>query len=111
MSTKMIVKCIGIAALLAGFAPEVLAGGSLPEYPHARNMNSDMPAGLPVPKVLETDDAVQSVDTWYSTNAPKSCTRTTAGEGVKYACPSGSIMIYSHGGKTQIAFVPTIPGS
>ncbi len=107
----MIVKCIGIAALLAGFAPEVLSGGALPEYPHARNMNSDMSAGLSVPKVLETDDAVQTVDTWYSTNAPKSCTRTTASQGVKYGCPSGNIMIYSHGGKTQIALVPTMSGS
>ena len=111
MSTKIIMKCIGIAALLAGFAPEAPAGDSLPEYPHARNMNQDMPAGIPVPKVLETADAVQSVDTWYSTNAPKSCTRTTTNQGVKYACPSGSIMIYSHDGKTQIAFVPTMPGS
>jgi hypothetical protein len=111
MATKMSVKGIVVAALLAGFAPAVLAGGSLPEYPHARNMNQDMPAGLPVPKVLETADTVQSVDTWYSTNAPKSCTRTTASQGVKYACPTGSIMIYSHGGKTQIAFVPTMPGS
>ena len=111
MSTKMIWKYIGIAALFAGFAPEVLAGGALPEYPHARNMNPGMPAGLPVPKVLETDDTVQSVDTWYSSNAPKSCARTTSRQGVKYACPSGSIMIYSHGGKTQIAFVPTMPGS
>ncbi len=85
--------------------------GKLPMYPRGRNMN-DMPASAVargVPMVLETGDAVKTVDGWYASNAPKSCIRTTASQGVKYACPSGSIMIYAHGGKTQIAFVPAMP--
>lgn len=105
------VKCIGIVVLLMCFAPTAQSGSLLPEYPHARNMNADMPPGLPVPKVLETDDAVPKVDSWYGVNASKSCVRTVASQGVKYACPSGSIMIYAHGGKTQIAFVPKMAGS
>jgi hypothetical protein len=87
------------------------ANGQLPLYPNGHNMNADMPSlppGMSVPMVLETGDAVQTVDKWYTTNAPKACARTTASAGVKYACPSGSIMIYAHGGKTQIAFVPTL---
>ena len=85
--------------------------GRLPMYPRGRNMN-DMPASAVargVPMVLETGDSVKAVDDWYTSNAPKSCMRTTASQGVKYACPGGSIMIYAHGGKTQIAFVPAMP--
>jgi hypothetical protein len=94
-------------------APAAQSNGKLPMYPRGRNLN-DMPASAVargVPMVLETNDSVQAVDAWYSSNAPKSCTRTTASQGVKYACPSGSIMIYAHDGKTQIAFVPTMPSS
>jgi hypothetical protein len=85
--------------------------GKLPIYPNGRNMN-DMPAAAVaagVPMVLETSDSVQKVDGWYGANAPKPCARSTASQAVKYACPSGSIMIYSHAGKTQIAFVPAMP--
>jgi hypothetical protein len=84
--------------------------GKLPMYPHARNLN-DIPASAiarGVPMVLETADSVTTVDAWYKTNASKPCTRSTAAQGVKYACPGGSIMIYGHEGKTQIAFVPTL---
>ena len=85
--------------------------GRLPMYPRGRNLN-DMPASavaMGVPMVLETDDSVKTVDGWYTSNAPKSCIRTTASRGVKYACSQGSIMIYAHGDKTEIAFVPTLP--
>ena len=64
---------------------------------------------LRVPMVLETDDSVQTVAGWYASNAPKACARSSASGGIKYACPSGSIMIYAHDGKTQIAFVPAMP--
>ncbi len=87
------------------------SNGKLPMYPRGRNLN-DMPASAVargVPMVLETNDSVQTVDAWYKANAPASCARSTASQGVKYACPSGSIMIYAHAGKTQIAFVPTMP--
>ena len=85
--------------------------GKLPMYPHARNLNDIPMAAIEkgVPMVLETGDSAMTVDAWYKTNASKSCTRSTAAQGVKYACPAGSIMIYAHEGKTQIAFVPTIP--
>jgi hypothetical protein len=88
--------------------------GKLPMYPHAHNMN-DIPASaieIGVPMVLETGDSVTAVDGWYRINASKSCTRTTADKGVKYACPgAGDVMIYPHEGKTQIAFVPTMSRS
>ncbi len=94
-------------------AAAVQSNGKLPMYPRGRNLN-EMPASAVergVPMVLETGDSVQTVDAWYKANAPKSCARSTASQGVKYACPSGSIMIYAHAGKTQIAFVPTMPSS
>ncbi len=81
--------------------------GSLPMYPRGKNMN-DMPAAAiakGVPLVLQTEDSVQTVDAWYASNAPKSCTRSAEKQGVKYACPGGSVMIYSKG-KTQIALIP-----
>jgi hypothetical protein len=84
--------------------------GKLPMYPHARNLN-DTPASAierGVPMVLETGDSVATVDAWYKANASRSCTRSTASQGVRFGCPGGSIMIYAHEGKTQIAFVPTI---
>ena len=87
--------------------------GTLPMYPAGHNMNN-MPASavaMGVPMVLETSDSPQKVDAWYGANAPKACARTTATDGIKYACPGGSIMIYSHDGKTQIALVPAMSSS
>lgn len=91
--------------------PASRMNGKLPMYPRGRNLN-DMPASAVargVPMVLETGDSVQTVDAWYKSHAPKSCAGSTASQGVKYACSSGSIMIYAHGGKTQIALVPAMP--
>ncbi|HEY2798284.1 MAG TPA: hypothetical protein VGK26_10390 [Thermoanaerobaculia bacterium] len=82
--------------------------GKLPIYPRGRNLN-DMPASVVaqgVPMVLETSDSVATVDAWYKSHVPGSCARTAASEGVKWACPAGSVVIYPHEGKTQIAFVP-----
>jgi hypothetical protein len=87
--------------------------GKLPIYPRGRNLN-DMPASAVaqgVPMVLETGDSVATVDAWYKSHVPGSCARTTAAQGVKYACPAGSIVIYPHEGKTQIAFVPAMATS
>lgn len=100
-----------IGATLGFNALSAQMNGQMPLYPHGHNMNSDMPApppGMGVPMVQETDDSVQTVDGWYAANAPKSCTRTAASGAIKYACSSGSIMIYNKG-KTQIAFVPAMP--
>lgn len=94
--------------------PAAQMNGKLPMYPGGRNMNSDMPASaiaMGVPMVLETTDAVHVVDGWYNSHTAKSCARSAASGGVKYACPAGSIMIYPHGGKTQIAFVPAMSSS
>jgi hypothetical protein len=98
-------------ALACATAAAVQLDGTLPVYPRGHNMN-DMPASAisaGVPMVIESDDAVHMVDLWYSSNAPKACARSAQSGGVKYACPGGSIMIYEHGGKTQIAFVPAMP--
>jgi hypothetical protein len=104
-----------VPALLSGVAltaclSAAQLNGQLPLYPNSHNMN-DMPAapaGMGIPMVLETDDPVQKVDTWYIAHLPKACAHTSAPAGIKYACPSGSIMIYPHQGKTQIAFVPSL---
>lgn len=99
------------AAAGSGSTPK--SDGKLPIYPRGRNLN-DMPASAiaqGVPMVLETGDSVATVDGWYKSHVPGSCARSTAAQGVKYACPAGSIMIYAHGGKTQIAFVPAMATS
>ena len=96
-------------ALVCAAASAVQFDGKLPMYPHGHNMN-DMPASaiaMGVPMVLETTDAVHLVDLWYASNA-KACTRSAASGGVKYQCPTGSIMIYPHGSKTQIALGPAM---
>ncbi len=97
-----------VGALLCG-AASAGDNGKLPMYPHGHNMNDMPPSAIAmgVPMVLETADTVHLVDLWYTSNA-KSCTRTSASEGIKYQCPTGSIMIYAHGGNTQIAFVPAM---
>lgn len=99
---------VALAVSAAAFATQM--DGQLPMYPRGHNMN-DMRAdaiAMGVPLVLETTDAVHPVDLRHSTYGPKGCTRSTASDGVKYACPGGSIMPYPHGGKTQIAFVPAM---
>jgi hypothetical protein len=104
--------CLFVAAMLVSAgAFAIQMDGQLPMYPRGHNMNADMPANaiaFGVPLVLETSDAVHLVDLWYTSYAPKTCARSTASGGVKYACPGGSIMIYPHGGNTQIAFVPAM---
>lgn len=83
--------------------------GKLPIYPRGHDM-SDMPAAAisaGVPLVVETSDSVDVVDGWYASNA-KSCTRTAQSGGVKFQCPGGSIMIYVHDAKTQVALVPSL---
>jgi hypothetical protein len=83
--------------------------GKLPLYPGGRNL-SEMPAAAVkagVPMVSETGDSVDVVDAWYKTNA-QSCARSAQSSGVKYQCAGGSIMIYAHEGKTQIALVPSM---
>ena len=100
-----------VGALICAAASAASMNGKLPLYPRGHNMNSDMPASvmtMGVPMVLETTDAVHLVDLWFTSNAPKSCARSEASGGVKYACPGGSIMIYAHGRKTQVAYVPAM---
>ena len=85
--------------------------GTLPMYPNARqDARESVPASAiakGVPLVLLTGDSVSTVDAWYKANAPKSCARRAAAQGVQYKCPGGSIQIYDHGG-TQIALVPAM---
>jgi len=104
--TKILILTLG-----ALFGANVLAqqfDGKLPMYPGARNL-SDLPAAAVkagVPMVTETSDSVDVVDGWYKSNA-QACTRSAQSGGVKFQCAGGSIMIYLHEGKTQIAFVPS----
>ena len=105
------IALLAIAALVCADASAAQLNGQLPMYPHGHNMNA-MPASAVaagVPMVLETTDSVSAVDAWYAANASKACMRTAQSGSMKYACPSGSIMIYAHDGKTQIAFVPAMP--
>jgi hypothetical protein len=83
--------------------------GKLLMYPGGHNLN-DMPASAiaaGVPLVMETGDSVDTVDAWYMSNS-KSCARSAQSGGVKYQCDGGSIMIYDHAGKTQVALVPSL---
>jgi hypothetical protein len=83
--------------------------GKLLMYPGGHALNEMPPSALAagVPLVLETTDAVGTVDAWYLANA-KSCARSAQSGAVKYQCGGGSIMIYDHAGKTQVALVPSM---
>ena len=100
---------LAAGALVGSAASAQQFDGKLPMYPGGRNL-SDMPAAAVkagVPLVAETSDSVDTVDAWYKSNA-QACVRSTASGGVKFQCTGGSIMIYAHEGKTQIAFVPSL---
>jgi len=104
--TRTVALMIGALVASSAFAQQF--DGKLPMYPGARNL-SDVPAAAVktgVPLVTETSDSVDVVDAWYKSNA-QTCTRFAQSGGVKFQCPGGSIMIYLHAGKTQIAFVPS----
>jgi hypothetical protein len=108
-----IAACAALASAGPAFADTIQMNGKLPMYPHATldpkeaSLTPEVIAqGAPL--VILTDDSVAKVDGWYKSHAPKECTRQEASTGVKYACPTGSIMIYSKG-QTQIAFVPAFP--
>lgn len=103
---RMAMAVVGALLCATSFAVE---NGKLPMYPRGHNMNDMPPSAIAmgVPMVLETSDAVHLVDLWYTSNA-KSCTRSAASGAIKYQCATGSIMIYAHGGSTQIAFVPAM---
>jgi hypothetical protein len=114
MMIKLTASVMAIAAILMGH-PALAADhdGSLPLYPHgkvAAGMES-IPASAVaqgVPYQQTTADSVQTVDAWYKSNAPKSCSRLAASGGVRYTCPGGSIVIQNHNG-TLISFVPAMP--
>jgi len=98
------------ACLMVGSGCAAQANGQLPMYPNAKNLDT-MPASVisaGVPMVLESTDAVASVVAWYTTQLSGSCTRTAQSGGIRFACPTGSIMIYAHQEKAQIAFVPSM---
>lgn len=110
MRTRNRIGCLVSWLLVCAAASAAQTNGKLPMYSNRHNMNN-MPASavaMGVPLVLETNDPVLTVDGWYTSHAPKACARSTASQGIKYACPGGSIMIYAHGGQTQIAFVPAM---
>lgn len=101
------VSCFAIGALVCAASSAAQSNGQLPMYPNGHDLNN-MPAAavaMGVPMVLESSDSVNVVDAWYTSNAT-TCKRSTASGGVKYQCPTGSIMLYDHAGKTQIALVP-----
>jgi hypothetical protein len=110
-SLAAIAACTAFLAAAPVFAAGIQLDGRLPMYPNGKldpKESSLTPAAIAhgVPLVLLTADSVRVVDAWYGSHAPKACTRQEAGGGLKYACPGGSIMIYAHGGQTQVALVP-----
>ncbi len=113
---KTLIAAVAYSVLASSspvFASSVQLDGQLPMYPHAKadaRESSLTPAAIAqgVPLVLLTTDSVDTVDHWYASNTPKSCTRLAQSGGVQYKCPGGSIMIYVHG-STQIALVPPMP--
>ncbi len=108
-----VAACAALACSLPVAALAAQMNGQLPMYPNAKldpKESSLTPAAIAhgVPLVLLSNDSVRTVDHWYSSHVPKGCARQETHGAFKYACPTGSIMIYTHGG-TQIAFVPTFP--
>lgn len=104
--TSAALFCAGAIVCVSVSAQQL--DGKLPIYPRGHN-TSDMPAAAisaGVPLVVETSDSVDVVDGWYASNA-KSCARTAQSGGVKFQCPGGSIMIYVHDAKTQVALIPS----
>jgi hypothetical protein len=107
----ILVTCAALAVTSPAFAGGIQLDGQLPMYPPAKldpKEASLTPAAIAqgVPLVLLTNDSVHTVDAWYVSHVPKACSRHEMSGGIKYACPGGSIMVYAHGGQTQIAFVP-----
>lgn len=100
-------------ALFAAPASAADHDGQLPLYPRGAPAHGveDIPAAAlahGVPYQQTTHDSVPTVDQWYRSNLPKSCSRAAASGAVQYKCPGGSIVIQDHGG-TIISFVPPIP--
>jgi hypothetical protein len=119
MKILHVYRSLAFAAIVAAASPVLAAeytlDGQLPMYPHGQldaKESSLTPAAIAhgVPLVLLTSDGIDVVDAWYGGHLPKACTRQQASGGLKYACPGGSIMVYPHAGKTQIALIPPMPG-
>ena len=119
MIRKNILLSVAVSAAIAVAAPAFAEGyqldGQLPMYPHGAldsRESSLTPAAIAqgVPLVLLTSDSVQTVVAWYTPRVPKTCSKQVASGAVKLACPGGSIMIYVHDGKTQVALIPPMPG-
>ena len=117
MILKYILMTAAFSAVVTAGTP-VLASdyqldGRLPMYPNGKldpKEASLTPAAIAhgVPLVQLTPDSVSTVDAWYKSHLPKACARQEASGAIKFACPSGSIMVYAHDGKTQIALVPPL---
>jgi hypothetical protein len=106
--------CAALGATLPAAAADYQLDGQLPMYPHAKldpKEASITPSAIAqgIPLVILTADSVHTVDGWYGAHVAKTCSRQEASGGIKYACPGGSVMIYAHGGQTQIALVPPMP--
>ena len=117
MTMKNSLAAITACAAFLTAAPILAAGtqldGQLPMYPNGKldaKESSVTPAAIAhgVPLVLLTADSVRVVDAWYGSHAPKACTRQEANAAINYACAGGSIMIYAHGGQTQVALIPPL---
>ena len=117
MILKYILMAAAFSTVITVAAPVLASNyqldGQLPMYPNGKldpKEASLTPAAIAhgVPLVQLTPDSVSTVDAWYKSHLPKACSRQEASGGVKFACPGGSIMVYAHDGKTQIAFVPPL---
>jgi hypothetical protein len=117
MILKYTLMAVAFFAVAAVETPVLAANyqldGQLPMYPNGTldpKEASVTPAAIAhgVPLVQLTPDSVNTVDAWYKSHLPKACGRQEASGAVKFACPGGSIMVYAHDGKTQIAFVPPL---
>jgi hypothetical protein len=117
MKTSLFSAAMVVCALAAlpAFAADHQLDGQLPMYPNGKldaKESSLTPAAIAagVPLVLLTNDSVSTVEAWYASRVAKACTRQTASGGIKFSCPGGSIMVYSHSGSTQVALIPPMPG-
>ena len=115
MMQKRLLLSLASAAVISIGTPALAEGyqfdGQLPMYPNSTRDAREAsltPAAIAhgVPLVLLTSDSTSTVAAWYASHAPKACSKQTASGGMKFACPGGSIMIYAHDGKTQVALIP-----
>lgn len=87
--------------------------GGLPIYPNATPVglsysdpHAEEALKMGFAMFADTTDSTHTVDQWYQSNLPKSCSRHIESAGTQYKCPAGVVNIVVYKGKTRIAIIP-----